>query len=132
MTILEAVGDYLQTNSHGTLGSSLFLAVMPDTPDACVCVYEKPGMTPQMTMGSAPWIIDQPGIQIICRAGRGDYPTARDKADAIRLLLSAVTNTTISGINVMRIEAEGAVLPMGEDSLGRPLVSVNFACKVRA
>lgn len=131
MTILEAVGDYLQAQAQGTLGTNLFLAVMPESPDSCVCVFETAGFAPQFTMGPAAVAVDQPGLQVICRAVRGDYPAARDKADAIRLLLGALLDTTVSGVNIMRIAPEGAVLPMGEDENGRPMVSVNFSCAVR-
>jgi hypothetical protein len=130
-TILEAVGDYLQTNGYGTQGTDIFLAVMPESPDACISVYENVGNSPQFTMGSDPWAIDRPVIQVICRAARSDYPTARNEAEAIRALLGAVTNTTISGIPILRIESQGSVVPMGEDENQRPMVSVNFECMVR-
>lgn len=130
-TILEAVGDYLAAQSQGTLGTNLFLAVMPETPDTCVAVYENAGNRPSFTMGSAPWAIDRPLIQVICRSTRGDYPAARDKAETIRALLGAVVDQNLSGVNVMRIEVQGSVIPMGEDENQRPMVSVNFECMVR-
>lgn len=130
-TILEAVGDYLVTHGQGTLGTNLFLTVMPETPDVCIAVYENAGNRPSMTMGSAPWAIDRPLIQVICRGSRSDYPSARDKAESIRALLGAVTDQTISGINIMRMESQGSVIPMGEDENQRPMVSINFECMVR-
>jgi hypothetical protein len=125
------VGDYLQAQSQGTLGTNLFLAVMPESPDVMTCVYETVGLAPQFTMGTAAVAVDQPGLQVICRSARGDYPAARNKADAIRLLLGAVIETTLSGVHVMRISPDGSILSMGEDDNGRPLVSVNFSCQVR-
>lgn len=130
-TILESVGNYLAANGQGTLGTSIFLATMPETPDAMVAVYETAGQRPEFTMGSAPWAIDRPVLQVICRAGRQDYPVARDKAQSIRELLGVVVEQTLSGIHVMRIQSEGSVVPMGEDENLRPLVSVNFECMVR-
>jgi len=130
-TILEAVGDYLQTQGEGTLGTNLFLAVMPETPDVCVAVYENAGSRPMFTMGSDPWSIDQPLIQVICRAGRGDYPIARNKAETIRATLGAIVDTTISSIPIMRMESQGSVVPLGEDDNQRPLISMNFECMVR-
>lgn len=130
-TILEAVGDYLNSASVGVQGTNMFLAVLPETPDTCIAIYENAGNRPEFTMGAAPWAIDRPLIQVICRAGRGDYPTARDKAEQIRALLGAVTEQTLSGIGVMRIEPQGSVMPMGEDENLRPMVSVNFECMVR-
>lgn len=130
-TILEAVGDYLHSASVGVQGTNLFLAVMPETPDVCIAVYENAGNRPHFTMGSNPWAIDRPLIQVICRAARGDYPTARNTAESIRELLGSVAEQTISGLPVMRIEPQGSVIPMGEDENQRPMVSVNFECMVR-
>ena len=130
-TILESVGDLLVARSQGTLGTNLFLAVMPETPDVCTAVYENSGNRPSFTMGADPWAIDRPLIQVICRAARGDYPAARDKADGIREILGAVVDQTLSGIHVMRIEPQGSLNPLGEDENQRPMISVNFECMVR-
>jgi len=130
MTVLEAVGDYLQAEGVGTLGTDLFLAVMPESPDACVCVYETQGFAPQETMGAAAFAVDRPGLQVICRGGRGDYPAARDAAVSVRNLLAALLETTVSGVHILRVSADGGVLPMGEDQNGRPMVSANYSCQV--
>jgi hypothetical protein len=130
-TILESIGDYLVTNSYGTLGTNIFLQVMPETPDVCLAVYENSGSSPEFTMGSGGIVIDYPMLQIVSRAGREDYPTARDTADSIRNLLSSMVNVTISSVNIMRIEPMGAVNFIGVDNKYRPLVSVNYRCLVR-
>ena len=138
-TILESIGDYLQNtssafgahSSQGTLGTDLFLGTLPESPDACVAVYENAGSSPTFTMGSGGIRIDYPMLQIICRAGREDYPTARDKAENIRVLLASVLETTISGVHIMRIEPMGSVNQLGVDPKYRPLISVNFRCLVR-
>lgn len=130
-TILESIGDYLVTNSQGTLGTSIFLGTLPESPDACVAVYENSGSAPAFTMGAGGIRIDYPMIQIICRAGREDYPTARDKADTIRILLASVVETSISGVHIMRIEPMGSINQLGVDPKYRPLISVNFRCLVR-
>jgi hypothetical protein len=138
-TILESVGDYLQNaasafgahGTQGTLGTTLFLGTLPETPDACVAVYENSGTPPSFTMGTGGIVIDYPMLQVICRAGREDYPTARDKAESIRNLLASVLESTISGVHIMRIEPMGSVNPLGVDPKYRPLVSVNFRCLVR-
>jgi len=70
-------------------------------------------------------------IQIISRAGKDDYPTARDKIEVIRNLLASVTDVTISGVTVLRIEPMGSVNPLGIDPKQRPLLSANFRCLVR-
>jgi len=138
-TILESIGDYLQNTAsafgahatQGTLGTNIFLGTLPETPDACVAIYENAGSSPTFTMGSGGIRIDYPMLQIIARASREDYPTARDKADTIRILLASVLEQTVSGVHIMRIEPMGSVNLLGVDPKYRPLVSVNFRCLVR-
>jgi hypothetical protein len=138
-TILESIGDYLQNTlsafgahtSQGTHGTTLFLATLPESPDVCTAVFENSGTPPAFTMGSGGIAIDYPMLQIICRAGREDYPVARDKIEVIRNLLASITDVTISGVNVLRIEPMGSVNPLGIDPKQRPLLSVNFRCLVR-
>jgi hypothetical protein len=129
-TILEAVGTYLQTNNKGTLGTNIFLGVLPESPDVCIGVFEYEGLTPMFTMGTAGIEIDRPSVQLLFRATRDDYPTARDAADSARILLSAVANQTLSSIRVLRIEPVGSVMPMGVDKNSRPIISCNFRCHV--
>ncbi len=138
-TILESIGDYLQNTasafgahaSQGTLGTNLFLATLPESPDVCTAIYENSGTPPAFTMGSGGIVIDYPMLQIISRAGKEDYPTARDKIEDIRNLLASITGVTISGVHVLRIEPMGSVNPLGIDPKQRPLLSVNFRCLVR-
>lgn len=129
--ILESVGDYLVTNSLGALGTDLFLGTLPESPDTCVAIYENSGTPPSFTMGTGGIVIDYPMLQVICRAGREDYPTARDKAESIRDLLASVLEQSISGVHILRIEPMGSVNPLGIDPKYRPLISVNFRCLVR-
>lgn len=131
MTILEAVGDYLVSQGQGTLGTNLFLSVLPEDPDACVAVLESEGSAPLYTMGSGGIVIDSPNLQILVRAGRDDYPTARDKADTVRRLLATLANVTVSGIHIMRVESIGSMGLVGLDEKSRPIVSANFRCMVR-
>jgi hypothetical protein len=138
-TILESIGDYLQNTSsafgahasQGTLGTNLFLATLPESPDACTAIYENSGTPPAFMMGDGGIAIDYPMLQIISRATKEDYPTARDKIEVIRNLLASITDVTISGVHVLRIEPMGSVNPLGIDSKQRPLLSVNFRCLVR-
>ena len=129
-TILEAVGTYLQTNNKGTLGTNIFLGILPESPDVCIGVFEYEGLAPMFTMGTAGIKVDRPSVQLLFRATRDDYPTARDAADSSRLLLSAVANQTINSLRILRIEPVGSVMPMGVDKNSRPILSANFRCHV--
>jgi hypothetical protein len=130
VSVLESVGDYLQAQGRGTLATSLFLGVMPDQPDVATCVYEKPGTAPSFTLGTGGVAVDRPGLQVIVRAARGDYPGGRDRALLVRSSLAAVVEQTLTGVLFHRIEPEGWVIPLGEDEIGRPMFSLNFQCWV--
>lgn len=128
--ILEALGDYLQTNSVGTLGTNIFLGKMPATPDYCITLYEYEGMAPSETFGNHPYDIDIPRIQIVVRGARDDYPTARDGAKTVRDLLSNLTDITISSTKILRVASLGAFIPLGLDDKDRPRIAANFQAYV--
>ncbi len=128
--ILEALGDYLQTNSIGTLGTNLFLGKMPDSPDYCVCLYEYEGMAPMQSFGGNPYDVDMPRIQIVVRGARDDYPTARDGAKSIKDILSDITDVTLSSTKVLRVASLGSTIPLGLDDKDRPRIAANFQAYV--
>jgi len=130
-TILEAVGTYIDNNNATlALGTNLFLAKMPDTPDVCVCVYEYQGVAPIETFGNKAIEIDRPSVQIAVRAGRDDYPAARDLADTLRTLVSGMSNVTVGSVLVMRVASSGSLYSLGADALDRPRVVFNLDCHV--
>lgn len=130
MTVLEAAAAYIGASLSGfTVGTNVFMALRPDSPDRCITVYETPGFRPVETMADGVQVL-RPGLQVVCRASFEDYPTARDDAVAVRDLLAAVSDATLSGVSVMRVAPISGVLPMGPDQKSRPLVSVNFDCWV--
>jgi minor capsid protein len=142
MSILEFAGAHLQARLSGALvsqttlgvgfvqGVNLFLGRFVDRPDVAICVYEYEGMGPVETMGTAPFALSMPRIQIVTRAGSEDYPVARDLALLVRRTLASVTEQSLGGLRVLRIASTGSVLPMGEDEHNRPRFSANFQCTV--
>ena len=128
--ILEALGDYLQTNNRGTLGTNIFLGKMPATPDFCITIYEYEGMAPIENFGGNPYDIDLPRIQVVVRGARDDYPTARDEINTIRGLFADLTDITISNTRILRIKSLGASLPLGLDDKDRPRIVANFQAHV--
>lgn len=71
--------------------------------------------------------LDRPSLQVMTRAGRNDYVTARDKAVSVRNALTKISNTNLSGIQVLRIAPSSAINPIGNDDKDRPLVTISFA-----
>jgi len=111
MAILDALGAYLVTNSLGTLATDIFLARMPDSPDACITIYESKG-------------VDRPRIRVLVRGTRNNYAATRAIAVSVRNVLGAVRNTTISSVPIMTIMASSEVYPLGRDAEDR----VVFGC----
>jgi hypothetical protein len=128
--ILEALGDYLQTNSLGTLGTNIFLGKMPASPDYCICLYEYEGMAPVESFGNTAYDVEMPRIQVVVRGTRDDYPTARDGAKTIKDLLANLTNVTISSTKVLRVASLGSTIPLGLDDKDRPRIAANFQAYV--
>jgi len=115
-TILEAIGSKLATDGLGTLGTNIFLSLMPDTPDLCTAVYEYSGLSPLDTFGASVTVaLDRPSIQVMTRAGRNDYVAARDRAVNVRNSLAKISNQTLSGINILRIAPLSAINSIGLD-----------------
>lgn len=126
-TILEAVASYVGASLSGfVVGTNVFASRRPDSPDRCITVYETSGYRPVETMDDGGTAVDRPGVQVVCRGTREDYPTARDDAVDVRNLLRAVVGETLSGVSVLRLVPSGSVMPMGTDEQDRPLVAVNF------
>ena len=128
--ILEALGDYLVTNTRGTLGTNIFLGKMPATPDFCITLYEYEGLAPRESFGGNPYDIDMPRIQVVVRGARDDYPTARNEVTTIRGLFADLTDITISNTRILRVASLGASIPLGLDDKDRPRLAANFQVHV--
>jgi hypothetical protein len=126
MAILDALGTYLASQGQGTLATDIFLARAPDTPDACVTLYESAGSGPDHTFGAGVYAIDHQRIRVVCRAARNDYPAARSKAVAVRAILGAVRDTTLSGVVILTILATSEVYPLSRDGDDRALIGCDY------
>jgi hypothetical protein len=126
MAILDALGAYLSAQGQGTVATNIFLSRAPDTPDACVTLYESAGSGPDHVFGSSIYAIDHQRIRLICRAARNDYPSARAKAVACRAVLGAIRNTTLSNVPILSVLATSEVYPLSRDGDDRPLIGCDF------
>lgn len=125
-TMLEALGTRLATDGVGTLGTTLFLSHMPESPDACVAIYEYGGSVPEMTMGAGLYAINRPRVQVKVRTAREDYPGGATKARAARDSLAGIVNQTLSTVAFARVSPTTSINPLGMDENDRHQFSVNF------
>lgn len=128
MSLLDEVGTYLAANSIGTLGTNMFLGFLPDTPDACVALYETGGQEPVRAMRSAAGqpVASRPRLQVVCRADQYNYQTARAKSKAVAALLDGLGDTTLSGTRYLWVGAVQEPFLMGRDDSGRVQIAQNF------
>jgi len=125
--ILDVIGSALQSAGVGTLGSTIFLSRSPASPDAAVTIYETGAGYPLYTQGStsgAALIVSN--VQVVARAAREDYQSARSKITDATAALEALSNSTISGIVVLRVEQVGTPSPLGLDDNDRPRVAMTY------
>lgn len=125
MSLLQDIGGYIDSNiSELTLGTNLFLSLMPESPDNCVALLEEGGVEPLYTQGSNHLpVIEQPQLQIIVR--NFSYETGRALAEQLYRLLS-LANTSINGVQYLRIAPISSPFIIERDSAKRPVISCNF------
>lgn len=120
MAILDDIGTLLD-NASVTSGATNWLlnkGFMTDEQDQVVTVTEGVARPSDHTPGITH---DFPAIQVLVRGAKLDYEAARTKADAV---IAALNDATVSGQVFMLLRH--SPLPLGVDSLQRPMISINF------
>jgi len=100
--------------------------MMPNSPDECLAIYEYAGEAPMEVMIDDSATLERPSVQVMSRAGRNDYPTARTLIEAARDSLTAIVNETISGDTFLRVHALSAINALGVDENERPRFTLSM------
>lgn len=124
--MLEALADKLNSASVATTATNLFIGLMPSSPDTCIALYEYAGSPPIEVMVSNDATLERPSVQIITRAGRNDYPTARTLMENARNTLTGITDETISGVRFLRVNQISSINALGVDDNDRPRFSLSL------
>lgn len=124
--MLEALADRLQSASIATAGVDLFLGIMPDTPDVCIALYEYAGEQPLEVLRDNAATLERPSVQVMTRAGRNDYPVARQLIEDVRDSLTEIANETISGVTFLRVNQNSSINAVGTDDNDRPLFTLSL------
>lgn len=121
--LLADLGDLLATGTTGVVGTDIFLGLLPDTPAACVAVFETGGIGPEYTMsGESP--IETPTVQLLARAA--SYAAARLKANQAFRVLSGLRTRTINNVTYHWAEALQSPFLLERDDADRPVVACNY------
>jgi hypothetical protein len=120
MAMLEDIGTYMQINSLGTVGTDLFLGLMPDEPDNCTALFEYAGSPPDLH-----WQGEYPGLQV--RVRNSSYQAGRAVIESIYDLLHGIFDTDLSGTKYLLIKAQGSPEVLKRDHNNRIEWFNNFA-----
>jgi hypothetical protein len=128
--MLEELADKMATDGVGTVGTNIFIGIMPNSPDACLALYEYAGEGPMEAFNDGGVSLDVPSVQVMSRGGRMDYPAAKTLIVAARNSLTAVTNETLGTVRFLRVREMSAINTLGPDVNDRPLFTVSFQAVV--
>ena len=117
--MLSDIGNYLQAQGIGTLGTNIFLGLMPDQPDNCVALFEYAGSPPDLH-----WEGEYPGLQV--RVRNKGYAAARTKIGEVMEKLHGLHEKTLSGTRYLLIKARGSPEVLKRDANNRVELFVNF------
>ena len=117
--MLSDIGNYLQAQGIGTLGTNIFLGLMPDQPDNCVALFEYAGSPPDLH-----WNGEYPGLQV--RVRNKGYAAARTKIGEVMEKLHGLHEKTLSGTRYLLIKARGSPEVLKRDANNRVELFVNF------
>lgn len=117
--MLTEIGAYLATQNVGTVGTDIFLGLLPDQPDNCTALFEYAGSPPDLH-----WNGEYPGLQV--RVRNKSYAAARTKIGEIMKLLHGLHETQLSGTRYLLIKARGSPEVLKRDASNRIEWFVNF------
>jgi hypothetical protein len=135
MPVLPEIANYLvNASTRFAIGASTTAiplwksSLPPDQPDTALGMFESGGPAPVYKMGSVAF--ERPTIQVISRSA--SYAAARDNAEHVFGLLSAVTNQAVTKSTSTGLTAYITISPvqspfdMGQDAEKRALISCNY------
>lgn len=122
--ILEALADKLNSASVAITGTNMFIGLMPDDPDVCLSLYEYAGSQPLEVLRDNDATLERPSVQVLVRATRNDYPSARALIESARDTLTGITDETISNVRFLRVSALSSINAVGLDDNERPMFTL--------
>lgn len=117
--MLAEIGAYLATKSIGTVGTDIFLGLMPDEPDSCIALFEYAGSPPDLH-----WNGEYPGLQV--RVRDKSYAAARTKIGEVMKQLHGLHEQMLSGTRYLLVKARGSPEVLKRDANNRVELFVNF------
>lgn len=127
MTWIEDIGEYLQTNSIGTLSDNMFYHGFDLKASNCIALLVAPGLPEKTTLGRT-YTLSRPELDI--RVRNVDDSEAESTAKAIQTLLSQVTMQTIGSTRFKRIRPLQDYYFLETDENNRFIYVINFQTEI--
>jgi hypothetical protein len=127
VALLDEVGTYVSTNvSELTIGTNLFLSMMPDTPAICAAIYSMTSDSPYFTMNGSTTepVLENPRVQLYVR--HSSYATGETLVYKIWKQMTEVSDEALSGVEYLRLQALGSPQFLERDDNFNVLWSANF------
>ena len=127
MALLDEVGTYIGTNVSGlTLGTNLFLGMMPDTPAICAAIYNTNSDAPYFTMNVSTTepSLENPRVMLYLR--HSSYSTGEALMYTTWKKMTEVSDDTLSSVNYLRLQALGSPEFIERDENFNVIFSANF------
>lgn len=114
---LHSAGAVVYPGTSAT--RTCFLGEMPDSPDACVALYARPGRPKALHCD-----LQYPELHVESRAAT--YAAAQTRAEAVDAALHGLHDETLSGHTYLEIQALGVPCKLEVDGRGRTIFYQNF------
>jgi hypothetical protein len=124
MTFVNAIADYIQTNSLGTKGTNLFIGFLPTASALQTVLTEYTGSTVETMRTGIP--MKKSNLQVKTHGAEGDYATPRTRIEAIQNLLVAIQDQTISTVRIVRVLPLGTINALGQNENQEFEFTANF------
>lgn len=119
------VATLLQTAGVGTLGANIFIGKQPDTPNACITLFDVGGPSPNPVWGR-----DSSEYSVLIRGDRNDYNGAHTKAIEVKNALLGLPNQVIGDAIYSLFYMRTDTTFISYDSEDRPTFSQNWRINV--
>lgn len=130
--LLEELGQYLEAEGLGVLGTTLFLGGLPvdapniQTQDAIAALVETPGFPAEYVHDVVPPSREMPVVQLLVRGAPYDYAGPRAWGQQIWGALGSIRNQALSGTFYLGVRPIQPVFKLRDDDFARPIMTAQF------
>jgi hypothetical protein len=128
-TVAEDIADKLAALGMGTVGSDIWIGMMPERPDVVAVVYESAGQPPETGFSVDGLQYESPNVQVVMRGERGDYEGPRTRAETAYKELAKIQAVTLGSNLYHMVRPVQSPFPLMRDDDARVLVAFNAICK---